>query len=50
MAPEKAKSHIVNDQCVHNCPKNAIHLKNEKSNARFRNPEVSVKDLVEANN
>lgn len=84
VAPEKAKSHIVNDQCVHcgtcarvcpadniivtkekvefldhcegclgcvhNCPKNAIHLKNEKSNARFRNPEVSIRDLVEANN
>lgn len=82
IAPDKAKAHIVNDQCihcgtcakicpsnnivvtdhvefldhcegclgcVHNCPKNAIHLKNEKSAARFRNPEIKIKDLIAAN-
>lgn len=35
--------------CVHNCPKNAIHLKNEKSGVRFRNENVSVKEIIEAN-
>lgn len=82
IAPDKAKAHIVTDQCVHcgtcaricpsdnivvtdhvefldhcegclgcvhNCPKNAIHLKNEKSTARFRNPEIKLKDLIDAN-
>lgn len=36
--------------CLHNCPKNAIHLKNEQSSTRFRNPGVTLKDLVSANN
>ena len=82
IAPDKAKAHIVNDQCVlcgtcaricpsdnirvtdhvefldhcegclgcvHNCPKNAIHLKNEKSNARFRNADVKLPELIKAN-
>ncbi len=82
IAPDKAKAHIVNDQCVlcgtcakicpsnnivvtdhvefldhcegclgcvHNCPKNAIHLKNEKSNVRFRNAEIKLTDLIKAN-
>ena len=82
IAPDKAKAHIVNDNCVlcgtcakicpsnnivvtdhvefldhcegclgcvHNCPKNAVHLKNEKSSARFRNSEVTIKDLIDAN-
>lgn len=35
--------------CLHNCPKNAIHLKNEKSGVRFRNENVSVKEIIEAN-
>lgn len=35
--------------CLHNCPKNAIHLKNEKSAVRFRNEHVTLKELVEAN-
>ena len=35
--------------CVHNCPKKAIHLKNEKSGERFRNTDVSVKEIVESN-
>lgn len=84
VAPEKAKSHIVNENCIHcgtcaricpsnnivvtkdkvefldrcegclgclhNCPKNAIHVKNEKSNARFRNADVSIKELIDSNN
>jgi len=36
--------------CVHLCPQNAIHLKNEKSGTRWRNPEVSLKEIIEANN
>jgi ferredoxin len=36
--------------CLHLCPKNAIHLKNEKSDKRWRNPEVSINEIIEANN
>ena len=36
--------------CVHLCPQNAIHLKNEKSAKRWRNPEVSLKEIIDANN
>lgn len=35
--------------CLHNCPRNAIHLKKEASEARFRNEHVSLKDIIEAN-
>ena len=35
--------------CIHNCPHNAIHLKNEKSIVRFRNENVSLSDLIGAN-
>ncbi len=36
--------------CVHNCPTTAIHLKGERSSARYRNKNVSLKEIVEANN
>ena len=36
--------------CVHNCPKNAIHLKKEKSSIRFRNENVTIREIIEANN
>lgn len=36
--------------CVHICPQNAIHLKNEKSGKRWRNPDVSVSEIITANN
>ena len=36
--------------CLHLCPQNALHLKNEKSDKRWRNPEVSMKEIIEANN
>jgi ferredoxin len=36
--------------CVHLCPQNAIHLKNEKSDKRWRNPEVSLAEIINANN
>ena len=35
--------------CLHNCPKNAIHLKNEKSAARFRNEHITLRDIIAAN-
>ncbi len=35
--------------CVHNCPKNAIHLKSERSSLRFRNENVTIKDIIAAN-
>lgn len=35
--------------CLQNCPHNAIHLKGEKSAARFRNEHVPLKDIIAAN-
>ena len=35
--------------CLHNCPQNAIHMKSEKSTVRYRNEEVSLRDIIEAN-
>ncbi|MEE8886566.1 MAG: EFR1 family ferrodoxin [Eubacteriales bacterium] len=35
--------------CVHNCPKKAIHLRIERSGERFRNPEVSLQDIIDSN-
>ncbi|AET67978.1 hypothetical protein Desor_2399 [Desulfosporosinus orientis DSM 765] len=37
--------------CVHMCPQKAITIKGEKNpNARFRNPDVSLKEIIEVNN
>ncbi len=36
--------------CVHQCPQNAIHLKSERSAARFRNEHISLKEIINANN
>lgn len=36
--------------CLHNCPQNAIHMKQEQSAVRFRNDQVSLKDIIDANN
>lgn len=35
--------------CIHNCPKNAIHLKSERSTVRFRNEHITVKEIIESN-
>jgi ferredoxin len=35
--------------CVHLCPQNALHLKNEKSAARWRNPDVGLNEIIESN-
>ena len=36
--------------CIHLCSKNAIHLKNERSYKRWRNPDVPLKEIIDANN
>ena len=36
--------------CIHNCPKGAIHIKMERSSKRFRNPDVSLNEIIESNN
>ena len=36
--------------CIHACPRKAIHLKRERSNKRWRNPDVSLKEIIDANN
>jgi ferredoxin len=35
--------------CVHLCPQNALHLKNERSGKRWRNADVSLSEIVAAN-
>jgi ferredoxin len=36
--------------CAHNCPQNAISIKKEKSKARFINQNVTLKEIIDANN
>jgi ferredoxin/protein involved in ribonucleotide reduction len=36
--------------CVHNCPVRAIHYKGEKSDARWRNPEITLSEIIQSNN
>lgn len=35
--------------CLHNCPQSAIHMKVEKNTVHFRNDQVSLQDIIEAN-
>lgn len=35
--------------CLHNCPQSAIHMKVEKGPVRFRNENVSLQDIIQAN-
>lgn len=35
--------------CLHNCPKNALHLKNERSTVRFRNEHIKLGDILASN-
>lgn len=35
--------------CIHLCPQNALHLKSEKSSARFRNQNVTLKEIIQSN-
>jgi ferredoxin len=36
--------------CIHHCPQNAIHLKSERSKARFINRNIKLKEIIAANN
>lgn len=36
--------------CIHHCPQNAIHLKSEKSKARFINQNIKLKEIIDSNN
>ena len=36
--------------CIHSCPQTAIHKKGEKSVKRWRNNNVILKEIIEANN
>jgi len=36
--------------CLHLCPQNAIHLKKQKSNKRWRNPAVALEEIIMSNN
>lgn len=50
------KKPIFNDNCqqclacINNCPQKAIRLKNEKSRARFKNQNINLKEIIDANN
>ncbi len=35
--------------CLHHCPSNAIHIKGEVSNNRYRNKNIKLKEIVNAN-
>ena len=36
--------------CINLCPTNSIHLKGQKSTARFKNQNIKLKEIIEANN
>lgn len=36
--------------CIHNCPKNAIQMKIQRSEKRFRNINISLNEIIESNN
>ena len=36
--------------CTHHCPVNAIRVKHERSKARYRNKNVSLKEIINSNN
>lgn len=50
------KSPVFNDNCqqclacIQNCPQKAIILKKEKSRARFINQNITLKEIIDANN
>ncbi|SDF19760.1 EFR1 family ferrodoxin [Sporomusa acidovorans] len=35
--------------CIHHCPQNALHLKSERSSLRFRNRNVTLTEIMDAN-
>jgi len=36
--------------CLHLCPQNALHHKSEKSNKRWIHPDITLNEIIEANN
>ncbi len=36
--------------CTHNCPTNSIRLRGERSRTRFRNSNISLSEIIKANN
>lgn len=36
--------------CIHNCPKNAIQMKTQRSVKRFRNGNISLNEIITSNN
>lgn len=46
---------VIHDSCIrcgactHNCPQNAIRYKGEKSKTRYRNPNISLAEIIKAN-
>lgn len=36
--------------CTHNCPSNSIRFKKEKSKVRYRHKDISLKEIIDANN
>ncbi len=36
--------------CTHNCPTNSIRLKQERSRERYRNSNISLNEIIKANN
>lgn len=47
--PEFMHKCIVCYACTHNCPQNAIRVKGERSKARYRNPGVTLEEIISAN-
>lgn len=35
--------------CLHACPKHAIHFKGERNTERWRNPDVTLREIIESN-
>jgi len=36
--------------CVHLCPQNAVHVPREKNEARWKHPDVTLTEIIKANN
>jgi len=36
--------------CLHLCPQGALHIKGERSDKRWRNPEVTLQEIIASNN
>lgn len=48
--PAYADNCIMCGACRQNCPQNAIRYKGEKDTLRYRHPDISLTDIINANN